>query len=335
MATATKCFRPVLGKMMRVTVLGADGSVPAPATEDATLSTAGFISVKLSAEIEEGTEIIQKRADGALCINEKQPDAFKRLTVEIEFCGVNPFLLSMISNVDVYRDSNGTVIGFTQPEGSITEKFAFELWTGLSGGQKGSGYLLLPYVNGGVLGDLEITGEDAITFSITGAYTKGGNSWGTGPYEVIEGVGTNEVQTLTITGTPTGGDFKLKFGTETTASILYNATAANVKTALEALDAIPANSLTVTGGPLPGTGVVVTFGGSLGSEDQPLMTVQNASFTGGTTPAAAVAQTTPGADGAADVLPTPLDELDHLLVLLTEVTAPTEDCSPGPMPALV
>src|SRR3954465_8763162 len=50
--------------------------------------------------------------------------------------------------------------------------------------------------------------------------------------------GTNEVQTITVTGTPTGGTFTLTYSTQTTAAIAYNATAAAVQTALEALSNI-------------------------------------------------------------------------------------------------
>jgi hypothetical protein len=53
--------------------------------------------------------------------------------------------------------------------------------------------MLLPFVNAGVLGDVEVTGEDAITFSLTGAYTRGGNAWGTGPYEVLMNMGVPDV----------------------------------------------------------------------------------------------------------------------------------------------
>ena len=53
------------------------------------------------------------------------------------------------------------------------------------GADEASGYLLLPYVQAGVLGDLEIGGEDAINFTLTGAYTKGGNGWGVGPFDVV------------------------------------------------------------------------------------------------------------------------------------------------------
>jgi hypothetical protein len=57
---------------------------------------------------------------------------------------------------------------------------------GFSGGAAfAGGYLLLPFVVGGVLGDITVDGENAVTFSLTGAYTKGGNAWGVGPYNVV------------------------------------------------------------------------------------------------------------------------------------------------------
>jgi hypothetical protein len=51
--------------------------------------------------------------------------------------------------------------------------------------------------------------------------------------------GTNEVQRLTLTGAPTGGTFKLRFGSSQTAGTLpYNASAAAIQTALRALPTI-------------------------------------------------------------------------------------------------
>ncbi|UDL16222.1 major tail protein [Microbacterium phage Kozie] len=185
---ATHCFIPLLGKRIRVTPLDSCGLIP----EDAEyVATDGFVTVNLSSEVEEGTEIIVRKASGALCVNEKMADSFKRFTVEIEFCGVNPSLLSIVSNAVPYEDGSGDVIGFTVPEGEIAKWFALELWTGLSGAvcepgaEEASGYMLLPFVTAGVLGDIEIGGEDAITFSLTGAATKGGNQWGVGRYSVV------------------------------------------------------------------------------------------------------------------------------------------------------
>lgn len=106
--------------------------------------------------------------------------------------------------------------------------------------------------------------------------------------------GTNEVQTVTITGTPTGGTFTLTYGGQTTAPIAYNATAAAVQSALEALSSIGAGNVATGGGPLPDTAVTVTFQGALGATDVALMTASGAALTGGTTPAVAVTETTPG-----------------------------------------
>jgi hypothetical protein len=54
----------------------------------------------------------------------------------------------------------------------------------------------------------------------------------------LTGSPTNEVQSLAISGTPTGGTFRLAFKSVSTANIAYNATAAAVQAALEALSTI-------------------------------------------------------------------------------------------------
>lgn len=126
--------------------------------------------------------------------------------------------------------------------------------------------------------------------------TAGSDAGKVGPFQAS---GTNEAQTVTITGTPTGGTFTLEYDGETTAAIAYNATAAAVKAALDALPNIIVGDVVVTGGPGPGTPYVVTFVGVLGGENQVEMTAAH-EFTGGTTPDVAVTTTTPGVGGATD-----------------------------------
>ena len=106
-------------------------------------------------------------------------------------------------------------------------------------------------------------------------------------------VGTNEVQTITITGSPTGGTFTVSFAGATTSAIAYNASAATVQAALEALATIGVGNVAVTGGALPGTAVSVTFQNALGKQNVVAMTTAD-SFTGGTSPASAVATATAG-----------------------------------------
>jgi hypothetical protein len=104
----------------------------------------------------------------------------------------------------------------------------------------------------------------------------------------------NEKQSVTITGSPTGGTFTLTYSGQTTAAIAYNANAAAVQSALEALSNIGVGDVTVTGGALPGTAVVVEFTGALAGTNVSQMTASS-SLTGGSSPAVTIATTQGGA----------------------------------------
>lgn len=109
--------------------------------------------------------------------------------------------------------------------------------------------------------------------------------------------GTDEVQTVTVTGTPTGGTFTLTYDGETTTALAHSATAAAIVAALEALPNVGAGGVTGGGGALPGTPVTITFAAVSGNPPQ--MTADGALLTGGTTPTVTVTTSTPGT-GATD-----------------------------------
>ena len=101
--------------------------------------------------------------------------------------------------------------------------------------------------------------------------------------------GANEVQTVTITGSPTGGNFTLTYGGATTSNIAYNASAATVKAALIALSSIEEGNVDVTGS--NGGPYTVTF---TGGNNVAQMTASGAGLTGGTSPSVTVATATAG-----------------------------------------
>jgi hypothetical protein len=97
------------------------------------------------------------------------------------------------------------------------------------------------------------------------------------------GVGTNEVQTITASGTWTSGTFRLGFQGEWTAPISYAATAAACVTALNLLSNIDSGDVTATGAnPLGSTPLVITFadGGRYDGVDVPLMQIDVTSIVG-------------------------------------------------------
>jgi len=131
-------------------------------------------------------------------------------------------------------------------------------------------------------------------------------------------VGLDEIQQVAITGSPTGGAFTLTYSGQTTAATASNASASLVQTRLEALSNIGAGQVVCTGGPLPGTPVLVEFSGTLGFQNVAAMTHTD-SLTGGSSPTVAVTTTRGGvapSDGNAR------------MVTVYPIDATGADCSP-------
>ena len=188
MATA-KSFPLVRGRMMRVTKT--DGCCGPAYGPDSSVVTEGFVSVALTAAITEPEEITVTNANGKTCVRDAGSPTFQGYGAEITFCEVQPCLFSLITGMPLVTDATGEIIGFKMNSKIALDSsgFALEVWMGVpgvaceagGGGSGGSGYLLLPCLSGGVIGDFTIENA-AITFTVTGAATKDGNAWGTGPY---------------------------------------------------------------------------------------------------------------------------------------------------------
>lgn len=114
-----------------------------------------------------------------------------------------------------------------------------------------------------------------------------------GVLRTIQSNPIDEKQTITIGGTPTGGDtFVLNFDGEDTTPLAFNAPLLTVDAAIEALPNVGATNITVSG--TPGSSYVVSYAGALGGADQPMLSATS-SWGGGT--AVTVTTTRPGTLG--------------------------------------
>lgn len=340
MAThVTKCLSFVKGRRIRITKLDSCGR---PIYGDSTsVVSKGFISVGFTANTTNSDEISVTNAAGEVCVYEAAVTSLTGYGIEIQFCAVDPELFSLVTGQPLVLAADGSTVSGFDVDTSVgveNSNFALELWAGSPTGdacsdpnaQGNYGYILLPYLSGGILGDFTVE-NGAVTFTLTGANTKDGNSWGAGPYAVMVGAGgVNEKQTVTISGNPTGGTFTLSYGSQVTAAIAYNATAAAVQTALENLAAIGVGDVAVTGGPGPGTPYVVTFQNGLGSRDIAQMTATG-SFTGGSSPAVAVATTTPGVAPSPSPMTQPVSTTTALRTMIVDIAPPEAACGARPV----
>jgi hypothetical protein len=188
---ASRTFPLVRGRKMRVTRLDGCGR---PQYGDCNqVVTEGFVSVGLTANVTEGESITVTNANGKTCVSDTPCAEFNGYSAELTFCNVDPELFAMLSGQEQVIDANGDVVGFrmSQDKSGCDYGFALEVWAGVPGqvcsndpnAQGAYGYILLPFMQGGVLGDFTIENA-AINFSITGAGSKAGSTWGVGPYDV-------------------------------------------------------------------------------------------------------------------------------------------------------
>src|SRR5688572_15196466 len=93
MATMTRRYSPIKGRILRVITLNECG-VPVTGTSGGVILLQGFTQVGSSAQYETGDEFLEKTADGALCVNEKDADILKRFELTATVCSIDPGLVA-------------------------------------------------------------------------------------------------------------------------------------------------------------------------------------------------------------------------------------------------
>ena len=167
--------------------------------------SSGFVSVEIGNEVEEGEDYSLKGADGDLCVSEKGQDSIKWMTIKMEFCRVDPDVLTLMNPTwKLVTNAHGQATGFRIGQRmSDTDGFSLELWPKASGGGAGcededddeedpnfpldpGGHFLLPWVIATAPESWTLNNGTA-TFNIRGR-TKIGSRWGRGPWAVTRDV---------------------------------------------------------------------------------------------------------------------------------------------------
>jgi len=189
---ATKTFPVVRGRKMRVTAL--DGCGAPDYGDKKTVVSDGFVSIGVTANIQEGTAITLANANGSTAVSDPAVPELENFTLTVSYTEVNPDIYGITTGQDTVLDANGDSVGF-RVNSDVTPdnvNFALEAWSNVPGeacsndpGAQGAyAYLLFPWVSGGVLSDFTIE-NNAISFGLANANTKKGTQWGTGPYHVV------------------------------------------------------------------------------------------------------------------------------------------------------
>lgn len=181
----------VQGLMLRATLVDECGEVVVGDCAYATSKC--FASIAMSDNVEDGEEFKTKAADGTFCVNQRAKPQLNWIEVTGTLRGVDPELVAILTGSPLIYDGDGIAVGIqTTTTDYASASFALEVWTGTGktvgaavceGGDLYYGYLLLPWITEGVIGDITIENA-AADFTFSGI-TSNGSAWGQGPYDVV------------------------------------------------------------------------------------------------------------------------------------------------------
>ena len=184
----------ITGVGIRVTRLDALGN-PLNGPGDS-YTTSAFMRVSFTPEYEEGDEITEKSANGAVCVTYKAPDTLKRITMEIAICEPDPELTNLLSGGLLLRKNLGSFaspqhrsIGWASPavgddpsgNGVAVEAWSLAIKDGKKAGVLPYFHWVFPYVKVRASGDRVI--ENGLLANTFEGFGLGNASFGTGPDE--------------------------------------------------------------------------------------------------------------------------------------------------------
>lgn len=175
----------IKGTVMRTIKLDVCGN-PVSGGSGVLIVEPGYISIKPSPQYEDGTEFTQKRADGALCVNQKDQGQLKRVQLEANLCVLNPDLIVQLTGSREIFTGGVTGSGVWFNDSVINTHTSLETWQQVSGRnacvngvQQYVYWVFLHTVNWQVS---DWTAENAVfTFTLKGETQSTSGGWGALP----------------------------------------------------------------------------------------------------------------------------------------------------------
>jgi hypothetical protein len=123
---------PIKGRVVRVIKLDACGA-PVTGASSAVDVADGFLTVHATPQYEDGTEFVKKRADGTLCVNQKDPGTLKRISAESSWCVLDPDLRVIMDGARLLNSGGATGTGAMFTDALVTNRFSLEIWQNVAG----------------------------------------------------------------------------------------------------------------------------------------------------------------------------------------------------------
>lgn len=127
-----QCVSPIQARVARLVKLDSCGN-PVTGASSAVVVTNGFISIEPSPQYEDGEEHSQRKADGSLCVYQKDPSELTRVELTTTFCVIDPDAIVVITGERLLTTASVTGSGVAYGEGQLTARHSLEVWQPIVG----------------------------------------------------------------------------------------------------------------------------------------------------------------------------------------------------------
>lgn len=127
-----QCVSPIQARVARLIKLDVCGN-PVTGASSSVVVTDGFISIEPEPQYLDGEEHTQRKANGALCVYQKDPAELTRVDVTTNFCVLDPDALVLITGERLLTTGTTTGTGVAYGEGVQTARHSLEVWQPITG----------------------------------------------------------------------------------------------------------------------------------------------------------------------------------------------------------
>lgn len=160
-----QCVAPIQARVARLIKLDTCGN-PVTGASGAVVVTDGFISIEASPQYQDGEEHTQRKANGALCVYQKDASELTRVDLTVNYCVLDPDAIVVTTGERLLTTNSVTGTGVAYGEGLLTARHSLEVWQPVagSGACDASGlqrYVYWAFMNAGNAKIQDLTFENA------------------------------------------------------------------------------------------------------------------------------------------------------------------------------
>jgi hypothetical protein len=127
-----QCVSPIQARVARLIKLDVCGN-PVTGASSSVVVTDGFVSIAPSPQYQDGEEHTQRKANGELCVYQKDASELTRVDITVNWCVLDPDALVVITGERLLSSDGVTGTGVAYGEGQLTSRFSLEVWQPVTG----------------------------------------------------------------------------------------------------------------------------------------------------------------------------------------------------------